>query len=301
MPKTENFEALVNLALSSAENLGQIRPVIEKELLHYDILFSLDAHGLLNPLTFQGGTALRLCYGSSRYSEDLDFSAGKQFERAIFLQMKECLETYVGQRYGLEVNVKEPGDLEIKEDLDGIHVDRWQLIINTAPKRKDLPNQQIKIEITNVPAYSRVPRPLKKNYAFLPDGYEDLLIMTESLEEIMADKIVSLVNSRKYIRHRDIWDIRWLMQHNISLSPQILEWVHSKIQDYQIKDYAERLETFLRTLPEILKSAPFRQEMSRFLTQESRIRTLDSEKFLVFLEQEILTLFNQVKQQLHLS
>lgn len=43
-----------------------MRPVIEKELLHYDILFTLDKAGLLSALTFQGGTSLRLCYGLPR-------------------------------------------------------------------------------------------------------------------------------------------------------------------------------------------------------------------------------------------
>jgi len=48
-----------------------MRPVIEKELLHYDILFVLDKEKLLDKLTFQGGTSLRLCYGAVRFSEDL--------------------------------------------------------------------------------------------------------------------------------------------------------------------------------------------------------------------------------------
>ena len=39
---------------------AHMRPVIEKEILYYDILYALDAQGLLDGVTFQGGTSLRL-------------------------------------------------------------------------------------------------------------------------------------------------------------------------------------------------------------------------------------------------
>jgi predicted nucleotidyltransferase component of viral defense system len=55
------LEAMVQRALS-INGRAQLRPVIEKELLHYDILFALDQKNLLDQLIFQGGTALRLCY-----------------------------------------------------------------------------------------------------------------------------------------------------------------------------------------------------------------------------------------------
>lgn len=44
---------------------------------------------------------------------------------------------------------------------------------------------------------------MKQNYDFLPDGYSDIVMMTESLGEIMADKLISLVNCQRYIRYRD--------------------------------------------------------------------------------------------------
>ena len=72
MPNPVDFSALVNKAMTQSGPI-HMRPVIEKELLHYDILFSLDRKGLLDLLTFQGGTCLRLCYGASRFSVNLDF------------------------------------------------------------------------------------------------------------------------------------------------------------------------------------------------------------------------------------
>lgn len=54
-----NFSTLVDMAMQDPSRKA-MRPVIEKELLHFDILFALDQEGLLDMLTFQGGTCLRL-------------------------------------------------------------------------------------------------------------------------------------------------------------------------------------------------------------------------------------------------
>ncbi|HET6629122.1 MAG TPA: nucleotidyl transferase AbiEii/AbiGii toxin family protein, partial [Woeseiaceae bacterium] len=65
------------------------RPVVEKELLHYDILFALDTEGLLDPLTFQGGTSLRLCYGAQRFSEDPMDVQDRTLRKGKFLDLLE--------------------------------------------------------------------------------------------------------------------------------------------------------------------------------------------------------------------
>ncbi|NCT56640.1 MAG: hypothetical protein GW760_02870 [Legionella sp.] len=52
--------------------------------------------------------------------------------------------------------------------------------------------------LNNIPAYTRVPQTLNANYDFLPDGYSDVLIMTKNLNEIMADKLISVEATRRY-------------------------------------------------------------------------------------------------------
>jgi hypothetical protein len=76
------FDRLVDEALRAQTGLAPLRPVVEKELLHHDILRELAEAGLLHRLTFTGGTCLRACYGSHRLSEDLDFTGGADFDRA---------------------------------------------------------------------------------------------------------------------------------------------------------------------------------------------------------------------------
>ncbi len=291
MKNSVKFSDMVDRAMISMGHT-HMRPVIEKELLHYDILFALDQDNLLDHLTFQGGTSLRLCYGAFRFSEDLDFAGGKEFVTADLMMMKNCLEQYLGGRYGLEISVKEPRELSQEYNEDDIRVDKWQISVITAPERKDLPRQKIKIEVVNIDAYSRQPLALQHNYEFLPDGYADILVMTETLDELMADKLISFVNCVRYIRYRDIWDLRWLKQNSAKINSN---YILAKIQDYKITDYSDKLEHRLNALNEIIKSKYFYNEMSRFIATDVLDRTLKKEKFLDFLIVEIGTLLKTVE------
>jgi predicted nucleotidyltransferase component of viral defense system len=231
----DDFAQLVNKVMQD-NNVTHMRPVIEKELLHYDILFCLEEKGLLDNLVFQGGTSLRLCRGGNRFSEDLDFAGGKDFSSAKLIEMKDCLQDYIGKRYGLEVRVKEPASLKEDAEYAELNIDKWQISVITAPDRKDVPRQRIKLEVANIPAYTKEAMPLKVNYDFLPDGYEDTLIFTETLDEIMADKLVSLPATQRYVRYRDIWDLSWLKQQGAVVQTEL---VQRKIADYRLTDYPD--------------------------------------------------------------
>jgi predicted nucleotidyltransferase component of viral defense system len=285
----ESFHVLVERAMQ-AKGRHHMRPVIEKELLHYDILFVLDKEGLLDQLTFQGGTSLRLCYGSQRFSEDLGFVGGHDFSTAQLLKMKACIEQYIGKRYGIDMYVKEPKETAQESQGRKLNVDRWQIRAATSPERRDLPKQMIKIKVVNVPAYTREPHPLRNNYDFLPDGYSDTLVFVESLDEIMADKLISLVDCRAYVRHRDIWDLRWLRQQDAAVDPGL---ILKKLNDYKTADYGVKTDEMIERLPGIIRGKDFRDQMSRFIPIDVQERTLLKEKFLTFLQKETIQLLEE--------
>jgi len=52
----------------------------------------MDRHGFLGRLVFQGGTCLRLCYDAVRYSEDLDFAGGPDFQADDLAGLGKILE-----------------------------------------------------------------------------------------------------------------------------------------------------------------------------------------------------------------
>lgn len=291
----DDFAQLVNRVMQDA-NVTHMRPVIEKELLHYDILFCLEEKGLLDNLVFQGGTSLRLCRGGNRFSEDLDFAGGRDFSSTRLGEMKDCLQDYIGKRYGLEVIVKEPAVLKEDAEYAELNIDKWQISVITAPDRKAVPRQRIKIEVANVPAYTREALPLIVNYDFLPDGYEDTLIFTETLDEVMADKLVSLPATKRYVRHRDIWDLSWLKQQGAIVQPDL---VQRKIADYRLPDYPDRLELMIEKLPNIVTGSDFKNEMKRFLPTDVYDRTLGKDKFEGFLVNTVTGLFKELKQKLY--
>ena len=67
IPLTERVKRIIE----TAPVLAPLRPVIENELVHYDIFYVLQQKALMSPeMAFVGGTCLRLCYGSNRYSNN---------------------------------------------------------------------------------------------------------------------------------------------------------------------------------------------------------------------------------------
>ncbi|MBK0098404.1 nucleotidyl transferase AbiEii/AbiGii toxin family protein [Erwinia sp. S63] len=294
MNQKVNFADLVGQAMASAE-LDGMRNVVEKELLHYDILFCLDREGLLQNLAFQGGTSLRLCYSGNRFSEDLGFAGGFSFSGTDLKNLKSCIEDYLGTRYGLEVAVKEPAELRNEPGYEEIRIDKWQVSVTTAPERRDMPKQRIKIEIANIPAYTRKPLSLTRNYSFLPDGYSDTLVMCESLDEIMSDKLISLAATTRYIRYRDLWDLPWLLQQNAFYD---IDLVKKKINVYKIPDYDVLLSQRIQSIGSIVGDGRFYNEMKRFLPQQVFDRTLGRKDFITYASERLSSLLVSLQNEL---
>ena len=94
------FDQLVSQAMKNQGELAPLRVVIEKELLHHDILREMSGAGLLDSLTFIGGTCLRSCYGSNHLSEDLDFTGGHDFKPAMLSDLSSVLISRLHRKYG---------------------------------------------------------------------------------------------------------------------------------------------------------------------------------------------------------
>jgi len=133
--------------------------VVEKELLHHDVLREMSGAGLLAGLTFIGGTCLRACYGSPRLSEDLDFTGGSGFNKNDLSALARVLPDRLQERYDLPVHVSEP----VKT---GGKVSTWKLMIETRPGRRHLPAQRIHLDICAIPSHD--PRRLLEGDAALP-------------------------------------------------------------------------------------------------------------------------------------
>ena len=269
------FDRLVSQALQARPELTVVKAVVEKELLHHDILREMSAAGLLGGLTFIGGTCLRACYGSVRLSEDLDFTGGADFTREMLARLAGVLVERLEARYGLKVTVGEP----TKESLG---VDTWKLSVITQPERKDLPAQRIHIDVCAIPSHDRRPMMLRNVYG-VDLGTSGLILQAQSREEILADKIIALAFRPNRIKNRDLWDIAWLKQQGIELP---LALVLAKVSDHRhtVAEFRSRLKGRLSALkadPAVRRD--FVKEMQRFLPAATVKETVEQETYWEYL------------------
>ena len=269
------FDRLVVEAMDTQGELSPLQIVVEKELLHHEILREMNRAGLLKHLTFIGGTCLRACYGSNRLSEDLDFTGGLDFTQDTLAPLAAILTKQLKVKYDLMVEVSEP----VKESGN---IDTWKLKVITRPKQPNLPLQRIHIDICAIPSYDRQPMLLRNHYG-VDMGTSGLIIQAQSREEILADKMVAFALRSNRIKNRDIWDIGWLKQQNITL-PTDLVW--KKVSDHHKSsgDFTQALSDRVKLLTEdsgVHQS--FIYEMKRFLPPQIVAETVSKDEFWTYL------------------
>lgn len=281
------FDQLVDEALKNQPSLTSLRIVVEKELLHHDILRILKQNNFLKEVTFIGGTSLRTCYGSVRLSEDLDFTGGKHFSRDSLSDMGRIITESLYEKYGLEVVVSEP-----KKDIN--NVDTWKVKVETRPEQKHLPAQRINIDICAVSSYERQPMVLLNPYG-VDMGTGGLIVQVESREEIFADKVLAFAMRPNRIKHRDLWDMVWL--HQQGLKPK-LELIPIKLQDRKITS-ANFMNSFDQRCDSLTAdkqlTIEFNKEMRRFLSLDEMDKILAHDELWSF----IVYLMNNIGEQLH--
>ena len=248
---------------------NELTETIVKEILHYEILKSIYSNKeSLNTLVFQGGTALRLCYGGMRYSEDLDFciADNKDFDIGVMQQFKNDFTKSIMQKYGLQVEVKEP-----KMENNSI-VKKWIAKV-FVPFPRDKKTPAIHIEVANINSYDNAAKIVRSLY---PKNTDEILVRAESENEILADKIIAF-GDRDYMKYRDIWDIKSLQDKGVKVN---IDLVIKKISDYNIANLSQKLITKLDELNNSTESKQkFYAELYRFLGKDVYNRIVDVDFF----------------------
>ena len=269
------FDRLVAEALRGMAELAPLRAVVEKELLHHDILREMAVAGLLTGLTFIGGTCLRACYGSNRLSEDLDFAGGSDFSREMLVDLGRVLEERISRKYGLQIEVQAP-------TREVGNVATWKLRMITRPRQRHHPAQRINIDICAIPSHDPRPMMLRNPYG-VDMGTSGLILQAESREEIFADKLVALALRPNRMKNRDLWDIVWLKQQAVTLPLALLSL---KLQDrgYAPADFLELLTARQAALTgDLALHGDFSKEMRRFLPAALVAGTVDKADFWQYL------------------
>ncbi|MBE8167815.1 MAG: nucleotidyl transferase AbiEii/AbiGii toxin family protein [Shewanella sp.] len=277
----------ISQILAAKPELAGVVPVIEKELLHHDIMRVLVEQGAMQKLTFIGGTALRLCYNSSRLSEDLDFNAGFDFKPSDFDGLENEIQHFLSRKYEVDVFVNKPSP-----ESQG-NTSSWKISIERETGRPDIPRQKMHIDVCALPSFDVKKRALINHYG-IDVATEGYLVPVQSLKEIMADKFIALAYRSRRIKPRDVWDLVWLKQQGIQgvkdLTLNKLEAREKSLDDFQIQ---LQQQTFrLRDDTEV--KADFISEMSRFIPSQIKQRTIENPEYWDYVKEEIASMSEEL-------
>lgn len=262
-----------------------ITPVLEKEILHHDIMDILIKQGAMQTLSFIGGTSLRMCYNSARLSEDLDFNGGHDFKPSHLDGLELEIQQYLQKKYETDVWVNKP-----TEDQQGDTVS-WKISIVKEANRPDLPRQKMHIDVCAIPSFDIEKRPLLNHYDVVVPT-EGILVPVQSLQETLADKLIALAYRARRIKPRDIWDIVWIKQRGIELSQKLVDQklaARGKLKTDFIETLQLQLEKLMQD-DQVHKD--FNMEMSRFIPNQIKARTIDNPDYWSYVQAEVSALSN---------
>lgn len=237
------------------QNLQRFERSILREYLQYKILQAIFDSKHASKLSFLGGTALRIVYGNTRFSEDIDLDnfglSWKAFEEVIskvrrFLSLE-----------GFEVEVK-----NVRKGAYRCYLRFPELLYDQG--LSPLPDEKILIQVDTT----------SQGYNYQPEIYllNKFDVFTEirvtPLDVLLSQKIYTAVN-RNRPKGRDFYDITFLasrtkpnygfLQQKIGIDTdqQLREEVKSRIANFDFIALADDVAPFLINQNEIKRVEKF--------------------------------------------
>lgn len=215
-----------------------------------------------SPVTFQGGTSLRLLHGGPRHSEDLDFVT------------MEALETIDALRPRVFEKLKAlealaDGTLDMTAQKSYSNILRWKL--KWAPQKAGGEKVFVRVEFARYPAHTRELKPLGGSPGISSGAW--IVIPVETRGEILTDKIAA-VAGRPYLKGRDFFDLWFLESQGVVLDIKLLR--------RKLQDYSATLERLAERASEV-DAALLRKDLTPFLPLSIR-RPLEEDNYKSVLE-----------------
>jgi len=212
------------------ESLRIFKRNILREYLQYKILEIIFASEFAAKLSFLGGTALRIVYGNTRFSEDLDFDnfglQGDEFD-ALAQKVRAGLEA---QGLQVEVDTVAKGAYRCNIRLPGI------LFANALSPHQ---SEKILIQVDSA-AHEFSYRPDKKIINKF-DVFAEIFVTP--MDILLAQKLYAAVN-RKRAKGRDFFDIIFLL----SMAKPNYAYLEQKIQVRTGQELKAKLQASLKEI-----------------------------------------------------
>ena len=181
---------------------------------------------------FKGGTCLKYLYGLNRFSEDLDFNLpikSETFQKQVKKTLKEIDLTGINTYFLKEETFKEAYTCEI-----GVHGPLY--------KGTEQTRNRIRIDAGKRTGTIQPPkwRLIPSEY---PETTEHFLIKTMDEEEMLVEKIISLMKRSK---GRDLYDTWFLLEKGVKINKELFTKKTSSILNLENipseKEYTRDLE-----------------------------------------------------------
>ena len=241
-----SYAELVTYSSANALPLDQVvREELQRLILRYLSERGFFVHGV-----FQGGTAICLVYGGTRFSEDLDFvlRPGRTIAVVNLPKLLKGLPSFIRR----EVPFADRSTLR-EQKMESMLVGYRCRLELQAP----VGGLVINLEFSGVPSQSPRPHIMRSDTV-------DVAIIVEDESEILADKLVALA-LRSYVKGQDIW-ATWFLTHECHVAAPEAGAVVAKASDYGTTpmDLASRTR-HSKTSIETSGLAALDAEMKRFL------------------------------------
>ncbi len=238
-----------------------------REIMQEIALAGLYRAGFFEKAAFYGGTALRIFYGSDRFSEDLDFSLlddDSDFSLTRYLEAVQLEFQSLGMNISIREKIKSNASNVESAFLKSETVWRELVLENIIPQAglDQVPNIKVKLEVDTKPplGFSTEEKLLLKPFSFYVKCF--------SLPDLFAGKMHALL-FRKWstnVKGRDWYDMEWYIKKGVPLN---LDHFLKRARDSNdwTKDTIST-EEFLKLLDEKIASVNMdrvKSDVSRFI------------------------------------
>ncbi|MDR1796724.1 MAG: nucleotidyl transferase AbiEii/AbiGii toxin family protein [Clostridiales Family XIII bacterium] len=182
-----------------------------REIMQQTILAGLHRGGFFEKAAFYGGTALRLCYGLDRFSEDMDFTLilpDPEFTLEPWFPYIKQEFLMLGHEQVTITRKEKKGHLTF---VDSAFLKDTTELYNLQGGR--LPQMRIKIEIDTDPPldFWTTLKPVHIPYSFMVHCY--------ALESAYAGKMSALLYRqwKNRVKGRDWYDFEWYVRQGVAL------------------------------------------------------------------------------------
>ena len=235
-----------------------------KEIAQEIALAGLARTDFFKHAAFQGGTCLRICHNSRRFSEDLDFIMNKGGLFSWSTYLKQIPNEF--KAYGLHLDIQDKSDASGNVKMAFLKENSFGKVLSLRYARTTADSQiiRIKLEIDTNPPLGSLFESMVISFPF------PYSVVTQDLPSLFGGKCHALL-CRKFVKGRDWFDFLWFVSHGIIVNLELLKNALEQMGPWQGNKLDLNMQWLKHALKERIKIIDWNkaaQEVLPFLKQK---------------------------------